>query len=95
MVHLAKHWTIDFSSSHNLRVVRSSPALASVLSGESAWDSLLLSSSAPTLALVLSIYNKEINLKQIIECSVYRQFSLIPVHQTHLFVCFVSIYISS
>ena len=40
-----KHLTLDFGSSHDLRVVRSSPILGSTLSKESAWDS-----SSPSLS---------------------------------------------
>ena len=38
-----EHLTLGFGSGHNLWVMRSTPALGSVLSTESAWDSLSLS----------------------------------------------------
>jgi len=52
--------TLDFGSGRNLRVMKSSPTLGSVLSGESAGDflSLSLSLSLPTLAHALSKINK-------------------------------------
>jgi len=42
-----KHQTLDFSSGHDLRVLGSSPASGSMLSGESVWDFLSPSPSAP------------------------------------------------
>ena len=46
---------LDFGSGHDLRVVRSSPTLGSVLSTEPAWDSLsILPPLAHAHALVLS-----------------------------------------
>jgi len=49
-----KRPTLDFSSGHDPRIVRSSPELGSVLSGESAWDSLSPSAS-PYCSLSLSL----------------------------------------
>ena len=51
VVQSGKYLTLDFGSGHDLKVVRSSSAL----SMESGWDSLTPSSSAPTLALALSL----------------------------------------
>ena len=51
-----EHLTLDFDSSHDLRVMGCSPMSGSVLSGESAWDSLSLPSLAappPTRSLPL------------------------------------------
>ena len=42
-----KHLPLDFGSSHDLRVMRLSPASGSTLSMKSAWDSLLPSASHP------------------------------------------------
>ena len=52
--------TVGFSSGHDLRVMRLSPACGSMLSTESAWDSLSLSlllllSSTPMLSLSCSL----------------------------------------
>ena len=47
MAQLVKHPTLDFSSGHDLMAVGSSPMSGSVLSVESAWDSLPPSVSAP------------------------------------------------
>jgi len=47
---LVKHPTLDFSSGHDLRVIRSNPALGSVLSVEPAWDSLSLPLPLPLLS---------------------------------------------
>ena len=66
MAQLVKCPTPNFSSGHDLTVVRSSPALGSTLSMEAAYDSLSLSSSltpahpSPPLArsLLLSKINK-------------------------------------
>ena len=44
---LVKHTTLDFGSGHDLTVMRTSPVLGSVLSWESAWDSLSPSPPAP------------------------------------------------
>ena len=48
MAHSVKGPTLDFGSAHGLGVVRSSPTLGSVLSLESAADSLSSSPSALT-----------------------------------------------
>ena len=50
---LVKHPTLGFSSGHDFMVTESSPMSGSVLSAESAWDSLSLS-APPLLALSLS-----------------------------------------
>ena len=42
MAQLFKHLILDFGSGHDLRIVRSSPELGSMLSRESARDSLSL-----------------------------------------------------
>ena len=52
---LVKGWTFDFGSGHDLTVVRSSPALGSLLSMEPAWDS---PSPSPSLQI-----NKQTNIK--------------------------------
>ena len=49
MAQLAKHHTLDFGSGHDLTVMRPSPALDSVLSIETALDSLSPFLFAPTL----------------------------------------------
>jgi len=46
---------LDFCSGHDLRVMRSSPALGSAVGGESAWDSLPVLLSPPSLALSLNL----------------------------------------
>ena len=46
---MIKHLTLGFSSGHDLRVVRLSPVLGSVLSLETAGDSLSLCTPAPRL----------------------------------------------
>ena len=52
VAHLVKHLRLDFSSSHDLRAVRLSPLSTSMLSGESAWDSLTPSDNPhPILSL--------------------------------------------
>jgi len=56
VVQLVKHLTLDFGSGHDLRVVRSSPALGSVLAVGPAWDSL--SAPPPLLSLSLSFAKK-------------------------------------
>ena len=48
---LVKCLTLDFSSGQDLRVLRWSPALGSVLGPETAWDSLSASPSAPSPSL--------------------------------------------
>ena len=58
MAQLVKRLTLGFSSGHDLRVVRSSPTLGSVLSEVSAWDSLPLPLPLPlppVLSLCLSL----------------------------------------
>ena len=50
----AKHPTLDFGLGHDLRIVGLSPVMDSVLSAESAWDSL--SPSAPPSAHALYKY---------------------------------------
>ena len=50
--------TLSFCSGPDLRVVRWSPHLGSVLSGESAWDSFSLSFSVPPLPPALSLSPK-------------------------------------
>ena len=62
VVQSVKHPSLGFCSSHDLRVVRSSPArlspvLSSPLSSESAWESLLLS-PCPSHSCSLSHLNK-------------------------------------
>ena len=56
-VKLVKHPTLGFSSSDDLRVMRSSPTLDFMVSMDSAWDSLSPSAS-PTHAFSLSKINK-------------------------------------
>lgn len=46
--------TLDFVSGHDLRVVGLSPALGSMLNGESPWDSLSSPAPPPEHALALS-----------------------------------------
>ena len=46
MAQLVKHRNLDFSSGHDLMVVRSSSTSGSVLGVETAWDSLSLTPSA-------------------------------------------------
>ena len=56
-----KHLTLDLSSGHDLRVVRSSPGLGSVLSMEPAYDSLPLSAPLPLMhALSLSLKKESV-----------------------------------
>ena len=50
MAWLVKPMTLDFSSGPDLRVLGSSPAWHSMLSWKSAWDSLFLSPSSPSLS---------------------------------------------
>ena len=47
-----KHPTFGFSSGYDLRVVRLNPMLASVLSGELAWESLPSAFSLPLLSRI-------------------------------------------
>ena len=54
-----KHPTLDFSSGHDLTVVRLSPTLSSTLSMESAWDSLSL--FLPLLLSLSLLKNKNQN----------------------------------
>ena len=56
-----KHLTLDFGSCRDLRVLRSSPALGSALSGESAWDSL---SPSPLFLSLLVFSLSQINKSQ-------------------------------
>ena len=63
MAQLVKHPTLDFSSGHDILVVRSSPTPGSMLSVEPAWDSLSASltvsgSQSLSLSLSLKIKNK-------------------------------------
>ena len=53
MAQAVEHPALGFSSGHGLRVVGSSPTWGSMLSKESAWDSL--SPSLPPLNLSLSL----------------------------------------
>ena len=54
MDYLVKHLTVDFSSVHDLRVIRSSPTSGSVLSTESAGLSPFAPPSVPSLSLSLA-----------------------------------------
>ena len=54
--------TLNFSSGHNLRVVRLSPLLGSTLSGDSAWDSLSLPLPLPRPALSASAHTHTLSL---------------------------------
>ena len=53
MAQWVKPLTLDFGSDHDLRVVKSSPALGSMLSWKFAGGFLSLSSSAPLVVLSL------------------------------------------
>ena len=67
MAQSVKHSTLDLGSGHDLRVVGSSPMSGSVLSVESAWDSLSPSPSAPltyTSSSALSQINKSFLKKE-------------------------------
>ena len=54
MAQSVKHPTLDFGSGHDLRAVRLRPEWGSVLSRESAWDSLSLPLPLPLPLLMLS-----------------------------------------
>ena len=54
MAQLVKHPILNFSSGHDIRVVRSSLGSGSALSVESAWDSLSLCPSPDSCSLSLS-----------------------------------------
>ena len=57
--------TLDFSSGHDLRIIRSSPSLASALGMEQAWDALSSFPTAPHIpSLSLSLKIKNINFKK-------------------------------
>ena len=58
MAQSTEHLTLGFSSGHDLRVVRWSPTADSMLSRESAEDSLSPSLSAPPSALFVSQINE-------------------------------------
>ena len=55
MALLVKGLALDFGSDHDLRGLGSSPELGSMLSGESAGDSLILLPPPLTLSLSLSL----------------------------------------
>ena len=58
LVHSVKHLCLDFSSGHDLRVVGSRLKWGSVLSAESAGDTIHGPSSSLKLSLSLSVINK-------------------------------------
>ena len=61
MAQFVKHPTLDFGSGHDLTVARLSPASGSMLSVESAEDSLSPSPSVPPLlacTLILSLFQE-------------------------------------
>ena len=58
MTQLVKHLTPNFGSGHDLRVVRLSPTLGSVLGMEPAWDSLSPSFLSLSLSLSRRVDNR-------------------------------------
>lgn len=56
MAHSIESPTLDFSSGHHLRVLRSSLVSGSVLSVDPAWNSLSPSPSVPPPDLVFSLF---------------------------------------
>ena len=55
MAQSVEHWTLDFGSGHDLRVMGSSPVSGTVLSVASAWGSVSLPLPLHSLFLSLSL----------------------------------------
>ena len=63
MAQSVKHPTLDFSSGHDLTVMRLSPAFGPVLRVEPAWDSLSPSLSTCLLLVLMSALSLFLSLK--------------------------------